>query len=46
MGNLDRFRSTGTNPVGIAAGSIPGDDLDTGMRLQPSLDSLGLAVPQ
>ena len=46
IGNLDRFRSAGPNPVGIAASLIPGDDLDAGMRLQPRLDSPGPAVTQ
>ena len=46
IGNLDRIRSTGPHAVGIVAGPIAGDDLDAGMRLQPRLDSLGLAVPQ
>jgi hypothetical protein len=44
--NLDRFRSAGPNTIGIAAGPIPGDDLDTGMLFQPRLDRLGLAVTQ
>jgi hypothetical protein len=46
IGNLDRIRSTGPHAVGIVAGPIPGDDLDAGMRLQPRLDSFGLAVTQ
>jgi hypothetical protein len=46
IGNLDCFRSTSPNTIGIVAGPIPGDDLDAGMRLQPRLDSLGLAVMQ
>jgi len=44
--NLNRIRSTGPHAVGIVAGAIAGDDLDAGMRLQPRLDSLGLAVTQ
>ena len=44
--NLNRFRSTSPHAVGIVAGAIAGDDLDAGMRLQPRLDSLGLAVTQ
>ena len=46
IGNLDRIRSTGPHAVGMAAGPIAGDDLDAGMRLQPRLDSLSLAVTQ
>jgi hypothetical protein len=44
--NLNRIWGTSPHAVGIVAGPIAGDDLDAGMRLQPCLDSLGLAVTQ
>ena len=46
VGHLDRLRSTGANAVGVGAGAVTGHDLDTGVRLQPGGDGLGLAIGQ
>jgi hypothetical protein len=41
VGNLGRLWSAGPDTVSIGAGPVAGDDLDTGMRLQPGGDGLG-----
>jgi hypothetical protein len=46
VGNLGRLWSAGPDTVSIGAGPVAGDDLDTGMRLQPGGDGLGLPVGQ
>lgn len=36
VGDLDRVRSAAAHAVGVGAGPVAGDDLGTGMALQPA----------
>ena len=46
VGDLDSARSAATGTISVGTGPIAGDDLDTGIALEPCLDAAGMAIRQ